>query len=85
VSAAGRIQSDEVRSGGSYLSQSDLRLHFGLGAATTVDRVEIDWPAGGHQVERDLQVNQVHEIREAASPAADAVGERTPATGSPRK
>jgi enediyne biosynthesis protein E4 len=85
VSAAGRIQSDEVRSGGSYLSQGDLRLHFGLGGATTVDRVEINWPAGGHQVERDLPVNQVHEIREAVLSTTDAVRGRSAPTGSPRK
>jgi hypothetical protein len=40
-----RTQVDEVRSGGSYLSQSDLRVHFGLGEATTVD-LEIRWPSG---------------------------------------
>ena len=39
-------QIDEVRSGGSYLSQSDLRLHFGLGAATRADRVTVRWPSG---------------------------------------
>jgi hypothetical protein len=38
-------QMDEVRSGGSYLSQSDLRIHFGLGEATTAD-LEIYWPSG---------------------------------------
>jgi hypothetical protein len=40
------IQTDEVRSGGSYLSQHDLRIHFGLGTATKVDFVEIHWPSG---------------------------------------
>jgi hypothetical protein len=35
-----------VRSGGSYLSQHDLRIHFGLGAATKIDFVEIRWPSG---------------------------------------
>jgi hypothetical protein len=39
-------QIDEVRSGGSYLSQSDLRLHFGLGEATRVDRLTVRWPSG---------------------------------------
>ncbi|MGA3225450.1 MAG: CRTAC1 family protein [Acidobacteriaceae bacterium] len=36
----------EVRSGSSYLSSSDLRLHFGLGGASKIDRIEIDWPSG---------------------------------------
>ncbi len=40
----GQIQ--EVHGGGSYFSQSDLRLHFGLGAATHVDRLEVRWPNG---------------------------------------
>jgi hypothetical protein len=44
---AGKLrQTDEVRSGGSYASQSDFRLHFGLGAATKVDLIEIRWPSG---------------------------------------
>ncbi len=42
-------QLSEVRSGGSYLSQSDLRLHFGLGSAKQIDALEIDWPSGAHQ------------------------------------
>lgn len=41
VVAGGTTQTDEVHSGGSYFSQNDLRLHFGLGTATKVDRVEI--------------------------------------------
>jgi hypothetical protein len=40
------VQVDEVRSGGSYLSQSDLRLHFGLGARTKIDLIEVRWPGG---------------------------------------
>jgi len=39
-------QIDEVRSGGSYLSQSDLRVHFGSGAATRVSRITVRWPSG---------------------------------------
>jgi hypothetical protein len=46
VVTGGRRQIQEVRSGGSYLSQGDLRLHFGLGSATTIDRVEVQWPSG---------------------------------------
>ena len=43
-------QTSEVRSGGSYLSQSDLRLHFGLGSASIIDKIEIAWPSGIDQV-----------------------------------
>jgi enediyne biosynthesis protein E4 len=46
VEADGLRQIDEVRSGGSYLSQCDLRLHFGLGAAARVSRITIRWPSG---------------------------------------
>ena len=44
--AGGRRQIQEVRSGGSYLSQNDLRVHFGLGSATKVDLIEIRWLSG---------------------------------------
>ena len=37
---------DEVRSGGSYLSQNDLRIHFGLGTATRIDDLTVRWPSG---------------------------------------
>jgi hypothetical protein len=46
ITAGGMTQSDEVRSGGSYLSQNDLRLHFGLGSAKSIDSLEIRWPSG---------------------------------------
>ncbi len=46
ITAGGMTQIDEVRSGGSYLSQSDLRIHFGLGSAAKIDAVEIRWPSG---------------------------------------
>lgn len=66
LTAGALTQTGEVRSGGSYLSQSDLRLHFGLGAARRIERVEIDWPSGVRQVVRDLEVNRVIAIREQA-------------------
>jgi hypothetical protein len=44
VTAGGRKQVQEVRSGSTFLSQSDLRLHFGLGAAKAVDSIQIHWP-----------------------------------------
>jgi hypothetical protein len=46
IISGGVTQTDEIRSGGSYLSQNDLRLHFGLGSAKTIDSVEIRWPSG---------------------------------------
>jgi hypothetical protein len=64
LTAGGLTQIGEVRSGGSYLSQSDLRLHFGLGSARRIDRVEIRWPSGVSQVEKGLAVNRIVTIRE---------------------
>ncbi|HEY2934285.1 MAG TPA: CRTAC1 family protein [Acidobacteriota bacterium] len=64
LTANGRSQIDEVRSGGSYLSQNDLRLHFGVGTAARIDLVEIQWPSGIRQQLRNLPVNQVLVLRE---------------------
>lgn len=58
------IQTAEVRSGGSYLSQNDLRLHFGLGGEMKVDRLEIEWPGGERQVETNLPADRVTSIRQ---------------------
>ena len=55
---------DEVRSGGSYLSQSDLRLHFGLAQARRIERLEIEWPDGCRQTKQNLVVNRVWTIEE---------------------
>ncbi len=49
---------DELRSGGSYFSQNDLRMHFGLDQATKVDLVEIRWLSGQVDQLKDLDVNQ---------------------------
>ena len=56
--AGGHRQMDEVRSGGSYISQSDLRIHFGLGTAVTAD-IEIRWPSGQVDKAEKLAVNRV--------------------------
>jgi enediyne biosynthesis protein E4 len=65
VITAKHIQMDEVHSGTSVMSQSDLRLHFGLGKIETVDAVEVKWPTT-LKVERFTQVkaNQILTIRE---------------------
>jgi hypothetical protein len=60
-------QMDEVRSGSSVMSQSDLRLHFGLGKAQTVDLIEVKWPTT-QKIERFTQVkaNRILTIREGS-------------------
>jgi len=64
VTAGTMVQVDEVRSGGSYLSQNDFRLHFGLGEATKVDRVEIRWPSGLTETLQNLTVGRFYSIKE---------------------
>jgi len=59
-------QMDEVRSGGSYLSQSDLRLHFGLGSHVKADKVEVFWPSGARDTLTNLAADQFYCVREGA-------------------
>jgi hypothetical protein len=58
------VQVDEVRSGGSYLSQSDLRVHFGLGDAAKVDRIEIHWPSGRSENLQNLPADRFYFVKE---------------------
>jgi hypothetical protein len=64
VSAAGHNQLQEVRSGGGYISQSDFRLHFGLGKATKAETVEVKWPSGQRQVFHDVEADKFYLIEE---------------------
>jgi enediyne biosynthesis protein E4 len=57
-------QIDEVRSGGSYMSQSDLRVHFGLGKADKVALLEIHWPSGAVETLKEVAVNQLIFVKE---------------------
>ena len=59
-------QIDEVRSGGSYISQNDLRIHFGLGKAEKVDVLEIRWPSGQVDTLKDVKANQLVYVKEGA-------------------
>jgi enediyne biosynthesis protein E4 len=58
------VQIDEVRSGGSYYSQNDLRVHFGLDQAKKVDSLEIRWPSGTVDMLKNLDVNRLYVIQE---------------------
>jgi len=66
VEAAGVRQTAEIRSGGSYLSQNDTRAHFGLGAATQVDRLTIRWPNGRTETATALAANLFYVAREGS-------------------
>ena len=54
ILAGGMTQTAQIHSGGSYLSQHDLRVHFGLGPVSKIDLVEIHWPSGAIDVLKDL-------------------------------
>ena len=62
--ATGMTQTEEIHSGGSYLSQSDTRVHFGLGSATTIDSLEVRWPSGHIDTVRGLAVDRFYSILE---------------------
>jgi hypothetical protein len=57
-------QIDEVRSGGSYISQSDLRLHFGLEKRTKIDLIEVRWPSGTVDKITGAGVNRILTVKE---------------------
>ena len=64
LTAGGMTQTDQVRSGGSYLSQNDFRVHFGLGETTKIDSVEIHWPSGATDELRNLAADQFYAVLE---------------------
>lgn len=64
ATAGGLVQEGEVLSSGSYLSQNDLRIHFGLGKSDHVDRVEILWPNGYRETLRNLSADRFYVVRE---------------------
>jgi hypothetical protein len=66
VTSGKLVQFSEVRGGGSYLSQNDLRLHFGLGAATAMDEIEIKWPSGKTESMRDVPADFIYTVVESS-------------------
>jgi hypothetical protein len=58
------VQLDEVRSGGSYISQNDLRLHFGLEKRTSVDLIQVRWPSGAVDTLTNVPVNKIVTVKE---------------------
>lgn len=59
LTANGKTQTKEITGGGSYLSSSDYRLHFGLGKAERIDRLEVEWPSGASQTLEGLRVDHI--------------------------
>jgi hypothetical protein len=58
------VQQDEVRSGGSYLSQNDLRIHFGLAGHSKLDKLEIFWPSGKVETLANLDADHFYHLKE---------------------
>jgi hypothetical protein len=67
--AGGAQQWQEVRGGGSYLSQNDFRVHFGLALATRVDRIEVRWPNGLEESWENLDADRFHTLKEGSGRA----------------
>ena len=83
ITAGDLVQMDEVRSGGSYLSQNDLRLHFGLGKHDRIDKLEIFWPSGATETLTQLAADRFYTITEgqgttASQPANPELHFKTP-------
>jgi hypothetical protein len=65
VTRAG-VQVHEVRGGGSYYSQNDLRVQFGLGDARAIDRLEVRWPSGREEAWSGLGIDRYHTLTEGS-------------------
>lgn len=76
VKAGNRLLVDEVRSGSSYDSNNDMRVHFGLGSAAKIEWVQVRWPSGLVERFENLAVDSFHALRE---------GSGTPVDVNPRK
>jgi enediyne biosynthesis protein E4 len=64
VRSAGGTQMDEVRGGGSYYAQNDLRVHFGLGKDTKIDVVDVRWPNGLEETWMNLGIDRIVTLKE---------------------
>jgi hypothetical protein len=80
VTVDGVTQMSELLSGSSYLSQSDVRQHFGLGSARTMSEVRVRWPDGKTQTFHDVASDCFYRLREGGSPVVDIRIGRTKST-----
>jgi len=65
LTVGGKVLIREVKAGSSYLSQSDLRVHFGLGNSPRADKLEIRWPSGLVDTMQDIEANQILTVTES--------------------
>jgi len=82
VKVGDRVMVDEVRSGSSYISSSDMRVHFGMGASTKLEWIQIRWPSGLVERYANLPVDTIHILKEGSgvAQAPDATGDRSAPT-----
>lgn len=66
-----RTQIDEVRSGSSYISNHDMRVHFGLGAGTKIEHLEVRWPSGLTERFRNPPVDTIVVVKEGSGEAVE--------------
>ena len=72
LQAGERMRVDEVRSGSSYSSNSDIRVHFGLGTTDKIDFVQIRWPTGLLERFENLPVDSIYVLKEGTGTAVPA-------------
>jgi hypothetical protein len=72
VTAGDLVQLGEIISGGSYLSQHDLRLHFGLADHQRVDQAAVRWPDGRTEILKDLPADRFYSVREGTGVIASS-------------
>jgi hypothetical protein len=77
VKAGARILVDEVRSGSSYNSNHDMRIHFGLGSAARVGSVEVRWPSGLTERYDDVASDKINTLKEGAGKPVEAAAKKT--------
>jgi hypothetical protein len=70
------VQWQEVRGGGSYYAQNDLRVHFGLGGARAVDRLEVRWPNGREEAWTGLGIDRFHTLDEGTGQPFTSAGDK---------
>jgi hypothetical protein len=72
VKAAARLFLDEVRSGSSFISNSDMRVHFGLGAAAKIEWAQVRWPSGLVERFENLPLDSIHALKEGSGTPANS-------------
>lgn len=83
VTAGDLVQFNEVRGGASYLSQNDMRLHFGLAAHRVMDKVEISWPGGTRELFNNLDADFIYTIVEGVGIEQKVAFTKSGASASP--